>query len=305
MTAMTVILRPPDPDTDVAAIVAMQAQAFSYLIQTPQFVEHLLRTKHSEAESLSLVAEVAGAVVGYATTKLDKESSLAGAASGGVLVDTHHQRQGIGTQLFDALAECWQKIGATTITARLASDDAAAFAIARGFALSRTERISHVSLSEVPAPLPAPAGIHFVPLCDLDDVYPLYVIDSAVTQDIPADEPWEALSFEEWSKIYPDDPRLDRNSTVLAFDGDKVVGLAWLDSADTRVWSGLTGTLREYRGRGLAKAMKTVALHRARERGAVDAYTNNDSANAGMLAVNTWLGYRPHLDQYVYTRVLS
>jgi hypothetical protein len=38
--------------------------------------------------------------------------------------------------------------------------------------------------------------------------------------------------------------------------------------------------------------VKSAALTRAREAGFSTAYTGNDAANAPMLAVNEWLGYR-------------
>lgn len=60
----------------------------------------------------------------------------------------------------------------------------------------------------------------------------------------------------------------------------------------TRYWSGMTGTRRAYRNRGLAKLAKTDSLHRARAVGYTDAYTGNDADNGPMLAINTWFGYR-------------
>jgi RimJ/RimL family protein N-acetyltransferase len=59
------------------------------------------------------------------------------------------------------------------------------------------------------------------------------------------------------------------------------------------IWSNLTGTIPAYRGRGLAKVVKSAALTRSREAGFVTAYTGNDSNNVPMLAVNRWLGYQP------------
>ena len=52
-------------------------------------------------------------------------------------------------------------------------------------------------------------------------------------------------------------------------------------------------TRREFRGRGLARLLKSHSLHRAAEAGVTLAITDNDETNAPMLAVNTALGYRP------------
>ncbi|KPC92636.1 hypothetical protein ADL27_23995 [Streptomyces sp. NRRL F-6602] len=53
----------------------------------------------------------------------------------------------------------------------------------------------------------------------------------------------------------------------------------------------MTGTLREYRGRGLASLAKTATLHKARAAGLREAFTGNDAENAPMLAVNRKFGY--------------
>jgi RimJ/RimL family protein N-acetyltransferase len=54
-----------------------------------------------------------------------------------------------------------------------------------------------------------------------------------------------------------------------------------------------TGTLRAYRGRGLALAVKLASIRWAREHGITSMSTHNDETNAAMLAINRRLGYRP------------
>jgi GNAT superfamily N-acetyltransferase len=54
-----------------------------------------------------------------------------------------------------------------------------------------------------------------------------------------------------------------------------------------------TGILREYRGRGLAQALKLQTILLARREGMLSIRTNNDSENAPILTVNQKLGYVP------------
>lgn len=293
-------IRPADSERDSAAIAELSTREFPFALQSAESMRHRLEAGNPRARRLALVAEADGRIVGFGSTMLDLENSVAGAASASVVVAPEYRRGGIGSALFERLAAHWDTIGATTVTSRLISDEAAVFAEKHGFERSRVERISHVPLAEIPAVVPPGEGIVLKFLSELDGYRALYDIDCAVVADIPADDPWETLEFEEWRQQYTEDPRLDRDSTVLAFDGDTPVAVAWLERVGARVWSGLTGTRPGYRGRGLAKAVKTAALHRARERGAADAYTNNDATNAGMLAVNTWLGYRLHTEQYTF-----
>ncbi len=60
----------------------------------------------------------------------------------------------------------------------------------------------------------------------------------------------------------------------------------------------MTGVRREYRGRGIALALKLLAIRFARSVGAQEITTSNDSLNAPMLAVNRKLGYQPQNGQY-------
>ena len=63
-------------------------------------------------------------------------------------------------------------------------------------------------------------------------------------------------------------------------------------------YNAFTGVERDYRGRGLAQALKLLAVRFAQHYGAAYIRTNNDSQNAPMLAVNRKLGYRPEPGKY-------
>lgn len=52
-----------------------------------------------------------------------------------------------------------------------------------------------------------------------------------------------------------------------------------------------TGTQVGYRGRGLAQAVKTLALRKARTFGVKSVRTSHNSENTAMIAIDTKLGY--------------
>ena len=54
-----------------------------------------------------------------------------------------------------------------------------------------------------------------------------------------------------------------------------------------------TGTSREHRGRGLARAVKIASTRWAADNGITQLVTTNDETNASMLAINRRLGYAP------------
>jgi GNAT superfamily N-acetyltransferase len=80
--------------------------------------------------------------------------------------------------------------------------------------------------------------------------------------------------------------------------GQTVIAFTLVKRDSERMWSDMTATLPQYRGRGLARLVKTAALQRVAARGVTIAYTSTDESNAPMLAVNTRLGYRPVATQW-------
>ena len=99
--------------------------------------------------------------------------------------------------------------------------------------------------------------------------------------------------YEDWLNTTWRRPSFDRALTsVVVVDGAVAAFSAAITDGLTRYASGMTGTRRAFRGRGLAKLAKSDSLHRARAAGYRDAYTANDAENGPMLAVNTWFGYR-------------
>jgi GNAT superfamily N-acetyltransferase len=97
---------------------------------------------------------------------------------------------------------------------------------------------------------------------------------------------------------------LHASTVVLVGGAPAACTLVEADLEGSRVWSLGTGTLPAYRGRGLAKLAKAVALHQASAAGAIHAYTSNDEVNAPMLAINTWLGYQACATQWAYLKAL-
>ncbi len=61
-----------------------------------------------------------------------------------------------------------------------------------------------------------------------------------------------------------------------------------------------TGSLRAYKGRGLARLAKLAVMRRLAEVGVELVLTENDATNAPMLAINDRLGYRPIESRYSY-----
>lgn len=223
-------------------------------------------------------------------------------------VATHPERRGrgVGRALYEAAEQIALAGGAQSFVAWCRSTDPAYFAWAqrRGFVsdLLRTESVLDLStfdssrfagvLDQVRA-----GGIRL----ELFDgptpeaiVHGVWDVERLTGPDVPDYEPDAPFpTYEVYRQMWNEytDPRL----TVVALDGDRVVGVSTLFYSRTPGkggYTGYTGVLREYRGRHIALAVKLLTVEGAMHRGVPRMRTNNDFENPSMLAVNTRLGYQ-------------
>jgi RimJ/RimL family protein N-acetyltransferase len=99
--------------------------------------------------------------------------------------------------------------------------------------------------------------------------------------------------------VEPAGERLESSTAVLREDGS-VVAFTYLYVCGARAQQGFTGTVREYRGRGLATAAKRRALRTAAARGVTRVTTSNVEENAAMRGVNRKLGFEPIGEQVFF-----
>ncbi|TMC38173.1 MAG: GNAT family N-acetyltransferase [Chloroflexi bacterium] len=127
---------------------------------------------------------------------------------------------------------------------------------------------------------------------DGDKLRKLYELNERTVQDVPHSLPIVTEAFEDFEKrIHSPDRRDDR--WWIACDGDRPVAMSYLKFPPVRgtVWTGYTCAAREYRGRGIARAVKLQTLAQATELGVPTVRTDNDAENAPMLHINETLGY--------------
>lgn len=161
----------------------------------------------------------------------------------------------------------------------------------RGYTLEETHHILGLELGSLPDVPAAPPGVELRPFSDYADApRPIYEIDRLTTLDEPGGDSWFP-SYQEWRAKVWGHPLTALDLCLLVLVRGTPAAITCYASDGTRMESSMTGTLREYRGRGLAGYAKTVALHRAHERGVTHAYTGNHVDNKPMLTINERLGY--------------
>jgi RimJ/RimL family protein N-acetyltransferase len=139
------------------------------------------------------------------------------------------------------------------------------------------------------------AGIRLLTVAEWDDrskFEKLYELNEQTMQDVPHSLPIVTEAYEDFQKrAHAPDRRHDR--WWIACDGEKVVAMSYLKFPPVRgqVWTGYTCARSDYRGRGIARAVKLRSLAQAAELGVDVVCTDNDSENAPMLHINETLGY--------------
>lgn len=224
-----------------------------------------------------------------------------------LLVQPAYQGQGIGSALYQQLREALAPFDPIALgaTVREDLDRGIAFATKRGFVERMRTWESELDLTSFdPAPWrhylaqAAAAGVRIKSLTalasDPERNQKLFTAFSAIRLDIPSAEPRTPLNFERFVKSHLEasDSLPDAFLVALSPSGAYIgVSNLWADSGDGILHTGVTGLLPEWRGKGIAQALKVTALTWAKAQGAKGVRTFNESNNIRMLKINLAMGF--------------
>jgi GNAT superfamily N-acetyltransferase len=288
---VALIIRPLDPDTELDAYLAVCNQVSDIQLTVADWWQQEQRVRPGRPNR-HLVGEHYGRIVAVAFVG---DSQMSGdAVVARVIVDRDQRNRGHGRSLAAAVEEQVAALDAAVVTTAVRDDDLAskAWAERRGFVV-----FDHVFESRLDlAPFEPTAhrwaiegaeraGLRIEPAVGGDRLYQLVV-------DLFADVP--AVDLDPPSRDEFQQNVLGRDGTLVlvARDGDAWVGLTIVvQMAEGGGWNWLTGVRREYRGQGLARALKVAAIEEARRRGMRWLGAGNNAVNGPMLAVNDALGY--------------
>ncbi|MGH2452787.1 MAG: GNAT family N-acetyltransferase [bacterium] len=112
--------------------------------------------------------------------------------------------------------------------------------------------------------------------------------------DVPGVREFTPISYEHWLAFDVETPKALPDAFFLAREGDRYVGVSLmqrrLEQPDV-LSQELTGVLREYRGKGIAMALKLQTVKYARAHGYREIRTANDTRNRPMLRINEAMGF--------------
>jgi GNAT superfamily N-acetyltransferase len=293
---------------DLPGAVSLMNAVYDDSLFTVAGWRHRLESVPTRGQLRLFKAMVRDTVVGWGSAGLDTHTSTEGVAWVGATVHPEYRGQGLGAALLDAAEQHVLGIRATFLRAGSRDEEPARrLAAGHGYEQTHIQRISMLdprTLTEVPAP---PPGVELRSFAEIGRPDPIWRVDATATLDIPDDDTWDHMPLEEWTREFWESPTVDRDASITAVvDGDVVsITMIRVDVETGRAENDITGTLAEYRGRGLARLVKLESLRRVAAKGVTSVFTANDETNAAMLAVNTRLGYRPHSSRLSWKRTLQ
>jgi GNAT superfamily N-acetyltransferase len=258
--------------------------------------EELERARARKPDDVRLIGRIDWAVAGCAAAI---RSDLPGRTYMGNVVLPEYRGRGLGRALLERVLVAARGHGSDVLAVGVEEGDDAGERFAARFGLCKVLReleISRLVGLDEPDPSP-PEGIVVVELAQRPDLLrDAYAVACEALRQMPLHAPLELPSYERW--LEEDATGLDvlDGGTLVALDGDRVVGFVSLlrRAADPHLAEhGITAVAASHRNRGIATALKQAQIAWASRNGYRELMTSTQDANAPMRVVNDKLGYEP------------
>jgi mycothiol synthase len=281
----------------------------------------ILRTPSMVYRVFVIEERSTGTGVGFGELATDQDSLDPSVLWADVEVDPDHQHRGIGRHLADVLSAEARGLRTPNLwaMARIDRPRDIAFAGRQGFRELRRRWDSWLELpargyGSIPDRTEALAreGIELTTLTeegpDREDVRRrLLTLFNEAIADEPRVGSYTPATYERFVSMNLEGPGFLPEAFFLARKGDRYVGvsnLALLPGEPGVLHQIFTGTLREFRGHGIATELKRRTVAYAQEHGFRSIRTSNDSLNHPMWAINAKLGYQRRVEHAQFGKSL-
>jgi mycothiol synthase len=321
-----ITLRPARFPDDLAAVAAVRTAADARFPTTPELLEAQMASDDPDLKKARWVAEVGGEMVGVGGISQQDAQEHSEAYWLSLWVAGPWQRRGVGRALLSRLEQEVRALGGRSVKGGVRQDVPGALALAErsgyGRAWTRYESLLTVTpeqdfsgfgalLSDLQA-----SGILFSSVAELAEDpqrdRQLWELDWRLRQDVPMGMAFSRTPLEVWTRQKLEDPTFEPGLSFVALDPARsdaqtggYIGWSTLHAEPNGEYMiGMTGTLPEYRRRGVAKGLKVRAMLALQQRGNGLIRTYNDPPNVAMLGMNAALGFERSSDIYRYERAL-
>lgn len=302
--------RPLNLETDAADMARIYSSTVAEPITTTT-VRDWWTLRTDEFRVTMLAFDDTGKAVGY--WDVDHESWMkSGHFWFKVVVAPEVRGQNLGSQMYEDALRLVREQGATRLESTIRDDDPVAkhFVDKRGFEIFshlfestlELETFDEHRFDDLMARVHAD-GFRIFSLAEAgvtdENKHKLYNVNRASSLDDPGSS-GSFPDFYAFSKNVFEASWFRADTQILAAQGDTWVGLSAIGiyKEDNHAYNAFTGVLQEYRGHGVAKALKLQTILLAKREGMRYIRTHNDSRNAPMLAINRKLGYKPEPGVY-------
>jgi GNAT superfamily N-acetyltransferase len=260
-------------------------------------VEGYLDWKRQARETVWLLASEGKDDVG-AAIGIGGWHSPEGVARGEVTVPRESRGGGVGSALLGALSTWARDLGYVDLMGPVKeTDDASlAWAARRGFVEIGRNSLLVLDLTRAVKPsVVPPDGIEIVSWAERPGVEAgMYAVAREAYADVPGEEDAEVASYEAWLAMDMQGAGDRPEATFVALSDGEVVAYAKLSLSRARpavAMHDMTGVRRDWRGRGIARALKAMEIAWALDNGYERLETQNEERNEPIRRLNERYGY--------------
>ena len=301
-----ILIRPYDNERDAEAAARLLSWWYDATIQGEDFARRV-RAWPDSCPASRYVAEKEGGVVGYGRSARLSENPK-DAFMVDMIVDPEHHGEGIGTALLAPNEAYAISHGARHAVSMVNERQPYALTAAQSWGYQEKTKFFQNAMNpqEFEADLfrdyvesAEAAGFEITTLAELgcSDQAKRAFWDSmdAADRDTPTIEYFGFMSYEDFNSIEFEAEWFDPAGYFVVRYGDLVVATSSLQKYSKdfngEMYVGFTGVRPEFRGRGLAMAIKTQTLEFAKQQGGTKLTTGINTDNDAMRAINRKLGF--------------
>jgi GNAT superfamily N-acetyltransferase len=264
----------------------------------PASVDDLRHLRSTVGDPLHLVAREGGEPVGFAYGGAWPGTEEEGVLQADLAVLAEHRRRGIGSAMLAGISEHARALGKGALQFEVSEDDPESLGYLERRGYVEVERQMQVALrlADVdPSTLPrVPPGIDIVTRADRPDLLqPMYEVGEEAQRDVPGLDGQQAWTFDEWKAWEIDRPSNLPELCFIALEGDRVAGYALLQAFGDVAYHGFTAVGRDWRRRGVGRALTVRQIAAARTMGFERLLCESEERNVPMRSLTDSMGYTP------------